>query len=283
MPRSFLARRRLVVRRGEGLRPFAIGANFSPPMRPVSLPQRGSCCVRGGVCSATIQSTVSARGLGFGCLVLFLLIGCGPGTAVSLEESLADCLPQGDLVDDALLLVDGPGQQVLGSLPFLAPQTVRTPELVAEELSAAHGQASFVGDLDSDLWPFLVQGPNTQGEAETFITDRSGRVVLHASIAWDGEGSIFTPAEWGRPEVFKPYLRRPVVTPTCSRTAEPGVAVVPVGTSQKASAWGYAAVTTLSRAVSSDARRNSAVIFGIRTGVPALYSTFWLFTSRRQL
>ncbi len=214
--------------------------------------------------------------------LLPLLIGCGPGAARSLEEGLADCLPQGALADDALVFVDGAGEQVLATLPFLPPQTERTPELVAQELSAAHGQAVFVGNPDSDLWPFLVQGPRTEGESETFVTDRSGSLVLRASIAWDGEGSIFTPSAWGRPEIFKPFLRRADVTPTCSRTAEPGVAVVPVGTSQKASDWQYAAVTTLSRVVAGGPRQNSAVVFGIRTGVPALFSTFWLFSSRQR-
>lgn len=213
--------------------------------------------------------------------LLPLLVGCGPGAAASLEEGLADCLPQGALADDTLVLVDGAGQQVLATLPFLPPQTERTPELVAQELSAAHGQAVFVGTPDSDLWPFLVQGPRTEGEAETFVTDRSGRLVLRASIAWDGEGSIFTPSAWGRAEVFKPYFRRSDVTPTCSRTAEPSVAVVPVGTSQKADDWQYAAVTALSRVVAYGPRQNSAVVFGIRTGVPALFSTFWLFSSRQ--
>ena len=214
-----------------------------------------------------------------GCSVL--LASCGPGAALSLEEGLADCLPQGELVNDSLVFVDGTGQQVLATLPFVPPQAERTPELVAQELSAAHGHAVFVGAADSDLWPFLVQGPRTEGEAETFVTDRSGCVVLRASIAWDGVGSIFIPAAWGRAEVFNPSLRQLAVTPTCSRTAEPSVAVVPVGSSQRASAWRYAAVTTLSRVVAPGPRRNSAVVFGIRTGVPALSSTFWLFSSRQ--
>lgn len=217
-----------------------------------------------------------------GWLILLSLVGCGPSSARSLEDGLADCLPQGDLAADALVFINGNGEQVLATLPFLAPQSERTPELVAEELSASHGQAAFVGNSGSDLWPFLVQGPRTEGEAETFITDRAGTIVLRASIAWDGEGSIFTPSAWGRVEVFQPYFRSHVVTPTCTRSADPDVAIVPAGTSQKASARLYAAVTTLSRAVAGGPRRNSAVVFGIRTGVPALYSTFWLFSSRRE-
>lgn len=211
-----------------------------------------------------------------------LLVSCGPGAAFSLDDGMADCLPQGGLANDTLLFIDGNGEQVLATMPFLAPQTERTPELVAQELSASHGQAVFVGNSDSDLWPFLVQGPRTEGEAETFVTDRSGSIVLRASIAWDGEGSIFAPSAWGQSEVFRPFVRRHVVTPTCTRSSEPTVAVVPMGTSQKASARQYAAVTTLSRAVASGPRRNSAVVFGIRTGVPALYSTFWLFSSRSE-
>lgn len=230
---------------------------------------------------ANPRSSESVRLL-VGCSILLSLVGCSPSSARSLEDGLADCLPQGDLSDDALLFVDGNGDEVLAILPFLAPRSERTPELVAEGLSVAHGQAAFVGNSESDLWPFLVQGPRTEGEAETFITDRSGTVVLHASIAWDGEGSIFTPSAWGRAEVFRPYIRNHVATPTCTRSAEPNVAIVPAGTSQKANARLYAAVTTLSRAVAGGPRRNSAVVFGIRTGVPALNSTFWLFSSRRE-
>lgn len=214
--------------------------------------------------------------------LLILPIGCGPGVAQSLSDGLADCIPQGDLASDTLVLIDGNGEQVLASMPFVAPQTARTPESVAQEISASHGQAVFVGNSDADLWPFLVQGPRTEGEAETFVTDRSGSLVLRASIAWDGEGSISAPSAWGQSEVFRPTVRRHAVTPTCTRSAEPTVAVVPMGTSQKASARQYAAVTTLSRAVASGPRRNSAVVFGIRTGVPALYSTFWLFSSRSE-
>lgn len=217
------------------------------------------------------------------CFLLFpFLFGCGPRAAPSLDDGLADCIPQGDLVGDTLVFVNGNGEQVLATLPFVAPQVEKTPDFVARELSLAHGQAVFVGNPLSDLWPFLVQGPRTEGEAETLVTDRSGGIVLHASIAWDGEGSIFAPAAWGRVEVFQPYLRTHVVTPTCTRTADPELAVVPVGTSQKASTRLYAAVTTLSRTIASGPRRNSAVVFGIRTGVPALYSTFWLFSSRSE-
>lgn len=215
-------------------------------------------------------------------LCCLLLIACVPD-ARTLEDGLTNCIPQGGLADDVLVLVDGNGGQVLATRPLVAPLVETNPERVALDLSRAMGRASFVGSPDSELWPFLVEGPRTQGEADTYVTDRSGTVLLRASIVYNGEGRLFEPAEWSAVEVSSPAVRSSFSTPTCTRTPDPvEVNVVPMGTSSRTRERQYAAMTVLSQVVASGPRRTSAVIFGIRTGVPSMHSTFWLFSSRKE-
>ncbi len=215
-------------------------------------------------------------------LCCLLLMGCVPDPG-TLEDGLTDCIPQGELADDVLVLVDGNGGQVLATRPLVAPLVETTPERVALDLSRALGRASFVGSPDSELWPFLVEGPSIQGEADTYVTDRSGTALLRASIMYNGEGRLFEPAEWSAGEVYSPAVRSSFSTPTCTRTPDPvEVSVVPLGTSSRTRKRQYAAMTVLSQAVASGPRRTSAVIFGVRTGVPSMYSTFWLFSSRSE-
>jgi hypothetical protein len=214
--------------------------------------------------------------------ICLLLLGCG-SEARWLEDGLTECVPQGEGHDDLLVLIDGNGGQTLATSPLVTPSSLSTPELVGLAISQTAGQATFVGSQESELWPFLVEGPSTQGEGEIHVTDRAGKLLLRASIAFDGEGSIFTPTTWSSNAVFQPRIRSHYLTPTCSRTADPtDIAVVPLGTSSKTRERLYAAMTNLSSAVGKGPRRTSAVIFGIRTGVPALYSTFWLFSSRKE-